>query len=235
VLEHGLAEGGWCENAALDIPPFQQTFMSNARGVTWLTADAVELLRQVGLGESEVCRAAVSWLRAQQNVLGGWPSVPRDDPSAADRGDPDATAQVTFLLGDLFGPHDPQYRRGRELYESFLDAAAADAERGYRIRERDGSREDMEVYGLTHLLLSWLGDQPRRIDSGYDVSDGRVESLMAALIGCQAEDGGWRPYWSDESSPLYAALAVKTLCLAGAVPKQNLRHLALGVLNAQTG
>ena len=45
------ADGGWCENPALDIPPFVQTFLSNEFSVTWLTADAVELLRQAGLGD----------------------------------------------------------------------------------------------------------------------------------------------------------------------------------------
>jgi len=236
VLEHPLAEGGWCENPGLDIPPFQQTFLSGRRGVTWLTADAVELLRQVGLGEGEVCQAAISWLRAQQNAWGGWPSVPPDeDEELPNRGDPDAMAQVTFLLGALFGVDDPQYRRGRELYEDFLNETAADAERGYRIRESDGSREDVEVYGLTHLLLSWLGDRPRRIHAGYDVHDRRVQSLMKALLACQADDGGWRPFWSDESSPLYAALAAKTLGLTGVVPMQDVRDMALGVLSGSIG
>jgi hypothetical protein len=231
VLEHVLPEAGWRENAALDIPPFQQTFLSNSRSVTWLTGDAIELLRQAGMGEGQVCQKSLSWLRGQQNAVGGWPSVPHDgDEAPANRGDPDATAQVTFLLGEIFGAGDPQYRRGRELYESFLDEAAADAERGYRIRQSDGSRQKVEVYGLTHLLLSWLGDRPRRIESGYDVTDRRVQSLMAALIACQAEDGGWRPFWSDDSAPLYAALAVKTLLLTGAVAEQDLRDMALGAL-----
>jgi hypothetical protein len=233
VLKHALPQGGWCENPALEIPPFQQTFLSNTRGVTWLTADAVDLLRQVGRGDSEVREAAVRWLRAQQNASGGWPSVPRDRAEAGDTSDPDATAVVAFLLGDMFGVHDSQYRRGRELYERFLDETAVDAERGYRIRPSDGSREPVEVYGLTHLLLSWLGDRPRRIDSGYAVSDRRVRLMMNALVACQADDGGWQPFWSDASSALYAALAVKTLVLTGALPKDDLKQMALEALCEQ--
>jgi len=227
VQAHALPQGGWCENPALDIPPFQQTFLSNARGVTWLTADAIELLRQAGLAESDECQAAIGWLRAQQNALGGWPSVPSESRAVdTDRGDPDATAQVTFLLGELFGPDDPPYLAGRELYEAFLDEAAADAGRGYRIRPRDGARQEVEVYGLTLLLLSWLGDRPRRIESGYDAGHPRVRSLMEALVACQGDDGGWTPFWSEDSCARYTALAVKALCLTRAVPRDELREMA---------
>jgi hypothetical protein len=230
VCEHALSPGGWCENPALHIPPFERSFLSNTRGVTWLTADALELLQQAGWGDSPVCRSAVGWLRAQQNAAGGWPSVPGE---GDDRSDPDATAAVAFLLGELFGVDDDQFRRGRGLFERFLDETAVDAERGYRIRPSDGSRQEVEVYGLTHLLLSWLGDRPRRVDSGYDVSDQRVQLMMNALVACQWEDGGWRPFWAGESSALCAALAVKTLILTGALPKDELKRMALEALCEQ--
>jgi len=95
-------------------------------------------------------------------------------------------------------------------------------ERGYRIRLRDEQREELDGYTLTHLLLSWLLDQPRRIQKGYDVSDPRVKRMMEALIDIQREDGGWRPFWSEKSSPVYTALAVKVLVLSGVLAREDL-------------
>lgn len=140
LLRNQNPDGGWCENPALEIPP-QMTWLSNARSVTWLTADAVELLRGVGQGEQAPCQAALTWLRAIQNCQGGWPSVAgeasgqEDDP-----GDPDATAQITFLMGEIYGQGDPVFQRGKRLFERHLDACARDAERGYWIRARDGEK-----------------------------------------------------------------------------------------------
>ncbi len=222
VLHHQNADGGWGENAALDIPPFVQTFLSNELSVTWLTADAVDLLRRAGRGDSQECQAAVEWLRSLQNPHGGWPSVARESRPPDAIGDPDASAQIAFLMRELFGEDDPVYMRGRELFERNLADADRDVRRGYRIRVVDGQQEQVEVYGLTHLLLSWLGDSQRRIESGYDVSDERVGRMMRMLIAVQGEDGGWTPFWAEESSPVYTALAVKVLILTGALEPTGL-------------
>ncbi len=125
-------------------------------------------------------------------------------------------------MGEIYGENDPVYRKGRELFETHLDEAIQDVERGYRFRFRDGQREELDGYTLTHLLLSWLLDPPRRIQNGYDVSDPRVKQMMEALIEIQREDGGWRPFWSEESSPVYTALAVKVLVLSGALAREDL-------------
>jgi hypothetical protein len=75
---------------------------------------------------------------------------------------------------------------------------------------------------LTHLLLSWLLDPPRRFQSGYDAGDPRVKRMMEALVDIQREDGGWRPFWAEESSPVYTVLAVKALILSGALARKDL-------------
>lgn len=225
ILNHQNPDGGWCENPALEIPP-QVTWMSNEHTITWLTADVVELLRSVGRGEQPPCHAALAGLRATQNRQGGWPSVARDTAGRGDDlGDPDATAQITFLLGEIYGEEDPAYRKGRELFERHLDEWAQDVERGYWIRRRDGQRQALDVYTLTHLLLSSLVDAPRRLHRGYDVGDPRVARGMAKLVEIQREDGGWRPFYAEESSPLYTVLAVKVLVLGGAIPRQDLMDL----------
>jgi len=223
ILNQQNPDGGWSENHSLKIPPFVQTFLSNERSVTWLSADAVDLLRQVGMGESVECQTAVEWLRAMQNPHGGWPSFAKevgDQPDAT--GDPDATAQITFLMREIHGECDPVYLKGRELFERHLDQTAHDVERGYRIRSFDGQREEVEVYELTHLLLSWLGDPPRRIENGYDVGDPRVRRMMEALVDIQRGDGGWRPFFAEGSSPIYTVLAVKLLVLTGLLPREDL-------------
>lgn len=222
ILGHQRPDGGWSENPSLVIPP-EKVELSNEQGITWITADVVELLRQVGMGECPECKAALEWLRTMQNRHGGWYSYSGSiGDQRGSTGDPDSTAQITFLMGELYGEDDPVYLRGRELFERHLDECVQDVERGYRIRLRDGKREELDGYTLTHLLLSWLLDQPRRIQRGYDVSDPRVKRMMEALIEIQREDGGWRPFWSEESSPVYTALAVKVLVLSGALAREDL-------------
>lgn len=222
TLSRQRSDGGWSENPSLEIPP-EKVELSNERSITWVTADAVELLRQVGMGEGPECQAALEWLRAMQNQHGGWHSYSGSiGDQRGSTGDPDSTAQITFLMGEIYGEDDPVYLRGRALFERHLEECFQDVDRGYRIRLRDGQREELDGYALTHLLLSWLLDQLRRIQSGYDVSDPRVRRMMEALIEIQREDGGWRPFWSEESSPLYTALAVKVLVLSGMLAREDL-------------
>jgi len=207
VLRRQNPDGGWCENPALEIPP-QMTWVSGERSITWLTADVVELLRRLGRKDQSPCQAALKWLRAMQNHQGGWPSV-------AD----EAAGQ------EIYGRQDPAFRRGKRLFERPLDACARDAERGYWIRARDGERQEIEVYTLTHLLLSSLVDAPRRLQGGYDMNDPRVRSLLEALVEIQGEDGGWRPFFAEDGSPLYTLLAIEVLVLGGAIPQQDLADL----------
>ena len=47
--------------------------------------------------------------------------------------------------------------------------------------------------------------------------------MMEALIEIQQEDGGWRRlFWSEESSPVYTALAVEVLVLSGMLAREDL-------------
>jgi hypothetical protein len=224
ILDQQKPDGGWCENPRLHIPA-ERTWLSNQRSITWLTADVVELLRQMGMAENPACIAAVEWLRAMQNQHGGWPSLTEDpdDPQDASS-DPDATAQIAFLMREIFGEDDLAYLKGGALFERYLDECARDANRGYWVRPRDGNREPLDVYQLTHLLLSWLLEPPRRLQSGYDANDPRVRQMMEALIHIQREDGGWRQFWSPESSPVYTVLAVKVLVLSEMLAREDLEN-----------
>jgi len=223
VLPHSNPEEGWTENPALRIPE-QMIEITTQRSVTWITADVVELLRQVGLRECPECRTAVQWLRTMQGERGGWPMYTGDvGQQLGTGGDPDSTAQITFLMRRMCGESDSAYLKGRELLETYFDERAAEARKGYRIRLRDGRREPVGVYELTHLLLSSLVDPPDRIDLGYNVTDPRVRQMMKALVSAQRPDGGWRPLWAQESDPVYTVLAVETLALTGAASTSALR------------
>ncbi|MBN1452897.1 MAG: terpene cyclase/mutase family protein [Anaerolineales bacterium] len=222
ILEQQRVDGGWCENPMLKIPP-EQTWLSNQRSVTWLTANVIDLLRQSGMTTRREYQTGLGWLRSIQNLDGSWPSVvPNENAHQTAPGDPDATAQITFLIGELSGEDDPGYLKGKGVFERYLDNCAHDVKRGYLIRAPDRKKEEIEVYHLTHLFLSSLLDPPRRLCSGYDIHDRRVKRMMEALIDIQCQDGGWCPFWAQESSPVYSVLALKVLLLSGMLAQANL-------------
>jgi hypothetical protein len=225
LLGQQRPDGGWSENPALEIPSWVVE-LSNERSVTWLTADVVELLRQVGLGEDTPCHVALAWLREMQNAHGGWHCFRGSTgEQRGTTGDPDSTAQIAFLMGEIYGQHDPAYLKGRELYERSLDECVRDVERGYRVRLRDGQRVDLDAYTLTQPILAWALEPPRRVRAGYDVREPRVKRILEALVGIQREDGGWQPFWEEQSSPLYTVLAIEVLVLSSAIAPEDLRDM----------
>jgi hypothetical protein len=46
---------------------------------------------------------------------------------------------------------------------------------------------------------------------------------LEALADIQLADGGWRPFWTQESTPIYTALAVKVLILSGMLRWEDLQ------------
>ena len=46
--------------------------------------------------------------------------------------------------------------------------------------------------------------------------------MMEALIDIQLDDGGWCPFWAEQSSPVYTVLAVKALISSGAIAREGL-------------
>jgi hypothetical protein len=216
-------DGGWSENPKLTIPR-KVMELSSEKSVTWLTADVIVLLREVGLVESEECQEALNWLRSVQNAEGGWFMFEGD---GFEGSDPDSTAQITFLMKDVYGEDDPVYLKGKELFESFLDSVARDVDRGYYVAP-NGEKRENDIYHLTHLLLSSLVDKNSRIKTGYDLSDERVKKIVGAIVDAQREDGGWHPFWAEESDPVYTVLALKLLVFVGVLKVEELRTRVLG-------
>ena len=68
ILHHQNPDGGWSENRALTIPP-EVMALSTEHSVTWITADIVELLRQVGMEARSEYRAALEWLRGMNPAV----------------------------------------------------------------------------------------------------------------------------------------------------------------------
>ena len=200
--------------------------MSTQKAVTWLTADIVDLLREFGLENTKACQKGIHWLRKTEVSGGGWGTFEDEEQI-----DPDSSAQITFLMKDLFGEEDPLYKRGIALYEEHLTEVAKDAEAGFRYRERQ--KEEIErseihrndIYHLTHLLGQSLFFGKRSADAGYDLKEERVEKIAKAIIETQREDGGWRPYWSKKSDRPYTALVLKIFFWIGALQKKKIKTM----------
>jgi prenyltransferase beta subunit len=223
LLKHQTGDGGFIENPKIDIPD-SMNWVSNQKGVTWLTVDIVDILKLFGRESTKVCQKAINWLRRMELPEGGWSSV-----EGQETVDPDSSAMVTFLMKDLLGEEDTLYKRGREQYEKHLDQTAADAEQGFYIWE--GKKEENDVYHLTHLLGQSFFSGKRSAEAGYDVQDHRVKKIVEGIFKIQREDGGFRPYWSQESDPLYTGLVLNILIWVKTMEKEKVKTLIEKAVN----
>lgn len=218
LLKHQRENGGWSENPELNIPK-EIVELSNKESVTWITADVIDLLRKVGLGSEKACLKALNWLREIQSRDGGWFMF---EGNGFEGSDPDSTARITFLMKEVYGENDPVYLKGRQLTEKILDEVAKDAERGYYVAP-NGEKRTNDIYHLTHLFLASLVDTKKRIESSCDLNDKRIKGIMKAIINTQCTDGGWRPFWSNESDPIYTVLALKLLYWTSTLKTKELK------------
>lgn len=218
LLGHQRDDGGWSENPLLSIPE-EIVELSTEKSVTWLTADVIELLRKVGLGNSHACKTALIWLRQVQSKEAGWFMF---ESEAFQGPDPDSTARIAYLMKEIYGEDDPVYLRSKQLVESFLDHLAKDTERGYYIAP-NGEKKENDIYHLTHLILTPLVDTKRRIEASYEPGDGRIKKIAKAIVESQREDGGWRPFWSEKSDSAYTILALKLLVWVEALDLGDLK------------
>ena len=217
ILKNQTEDGGFKENPKLTIPE-KVIELSNQKGATWLTADIVDLLREFGLENTKACQIGIHWLRKMEISGGGW-GLFEDEEEI----DPDSSAQITFLMRDLSGEEDPLYKRGVALYEEHLDQLAKDAEAGFCYRK--GQKEDNDICHLTHLLGQSFFFGKISADAGYDLKDQRVKKIVKAIIQTQREDGGWRPFWSKKSDPLYTGLVIKIFFWIGASKKRKIKSM----------
>lgn len=141
LLKHEREDGGWSENPELSIPE-HIIELSNEKSVTWLTADVIKLLREVGLRNSEACQKALSWLRENQNEDGGWRMF---EGGGFEGSDPDSTAQILFMMKEIYGENNPVYLKGKPFFEEHLDELARDAERGYYTAP-SGEKRENDIY-----------------------------------------------------------------------------------------
>ncbi|MCK4225116.1 MAG: terpene cyclase/mutase family protein [candidate division Zixibacteria bacterium] len=217
LLRNQTEDGGFRENSKLIIPK-KVVELSNQKGVTWLTADMVDIFRQMGQENTKACQKAINWLRKTEIPEGGWGLFEEDEEI-----DPDSSAQITFLMKDLLGEEDTLYKRGIALFEKHLDQMAQDAEEGFW--DRKGEKEENEVYHLTHLLGQSIFSGKRSADAGYNIKDKRVKKIVEAIITIQRGDGGFRPFWSKKSDPLYTGLVLKIFLWVEAMGKKKIKSM----------
>jgi prenyltransferase beta subunit len=217
LLRNQTEDGGFRENLKLTIPS-EVVELSTEKSITWLTADMVDLLRQLGQENTKACQKAINWLRRMEMPEGGWGMLEGDEEV-----DPDSSAQITFLMGDLLGKEDTLYKRGIALYEQHLEQRVEEAKAGFW--DRKGEKVENEVYHLTHLLGQSIFSGKRGADAGYDIKDKRVKKIAEAIIAIQREDGGFRPFWSKKSDPLYTGIVLKILLWTGAMGKRKIKSM----------
>jgi len=217
VLKHQTGDGGFSENPKIDIPG-SMDWISNQKGVTWLTVEIVDLLRLFGQENAKACQKAINWLRRMELPEGGWGAV-----EGQETVDPDSSAAVTFLMKDLLGEEDTLYKRGRELYEKHLDQTATDAELGFHVCNE--KKVENDVYHLTHLLGQSFFSGKRGADSGYGIRDHRIKKIVEGIVRIQREDGGFIPYWSQESDPLYTGLVLSIFLWVKAMKKGKIKEM----------
>ncbi len=217
LVKNQTEDGGFRENPKISITA-KVIELSNQKSVTWLTADMVDLFRQMGQENTKACQKAINWLRRMEIPEGGWGLFEEDEQI-----DPDSSAQVTFLMKDLLGAEDTLYKRGIALFERHLDQRAEEAKAGFW--DRKGKKEENEVYHLTHLLGQSIFSGKRGIDAGYNFKDKRVKNILEAIIKIQREDGGFRPYWLKKSDSLYTGLVLKIFLWVGAMGKKKIKSM----------
>lgn len=203
-------EGAWSENEALKLPP-SVLALSTTAGVTWLTAEVVQMIQEAGTDElAEPYWRALDWLYGWRCSEGGWPAL-----AGQDQPDPDSSTLITFLLQEAYGESDPIVQQGRLYYERCLTRVAKDAQqRCYEVR---GERCGLDVYHLVDTVL-----EPHAAAAGYDINDVRVAHIVEAVVDIQRRDGGWRPFWLEESDPTYTAYTLRALVWVGALPRETL-------------
>jgi hypothetical protein len=210
LLQMQRPDGGWSENPALKLPPTALA-LSTTVGVTWLTAEVVQTIQEAGAEElAEPYWQALDWLYRWHCSEGGWPSL-----EGKDQPDPDSSSLITFLLEDIYGENDPVVQQGRLYYERCLTRIAKDAQQRYY--EVHGERCGLDIYHLVDTVL-----EPRAAAAGYDMTDERVAHIVEAVVDIQRRDGGWRPFWLEESDPTYTAYTVRALVWVGALPRETL-------------
>lgn len=224
LLKNQTEEGGFRENSKLTIPP-EMIELSNQKGVTWLTADMVDLLREMGQENTKAVLKAIHWLRRVETPEGGWGLFEEDEGV-----DPDSNAQITFLMKELFGEEDPLYKRGIALFEKHLDQVAEDAQQGFCLRK--GEKEENDIYHLTHLLGQSFFSGERAADAGDDINDNRVKKVVEGIIKIQRENGGFKPFWSQESDPLYTGLVLRIFLGVKAMDKEKIKSMIEKVIFA---
>jgi hypothetical protein len=217
LLRNQTEDGGFRENSKLSIPP-ELVELSTEKSITWLTADMVDLLRQLGQENTKACQKAINWLRRIEMPEGGWGMLEDDEEV-----DPDSSAQITFLMGDLLGEEDTLYKRGLALYEQHLDQRAQEAGQGFFYLK--GEKRENEVYHLTHLLGQSIFSGKRSADAKYNFKDKRVKKIVDAIITIQREDGGFRPFWSKKNDPLYTGIVLRIFLWTGAMGKRKIKSM----------
>lgn len=162
-------DGGWSENPKMskDKVPF---WASTEKGVTILTADALEALFDMGFKDDERFRKAVEWLRRMQSQSGMWINLEGEDETQVE---PDSTQRALSALIKMGEPlRSPVVKKACEALEEFI------------MTEAEKWAEEWPVW-------AWIAPLDGLIAAGYTVNDDVVKNALTKVLEQQKDDGSW--------------------------------------------
>ena len=204
LLKWQEIDGGWHENIAVKLPEWM-TWESTNQSVTWYTCQIGKLLQQLKMQNTKAFRRIVDFFIESELSSGGWSAV-----VGLEGADPDSTTGIGEFLALILGRKNPAVSRARRMFESTLT----------KLLDKLKKERIEDAYELTHLVF----ETPPNLM--YQRKDGRIRTLLEALVNVQRKDGGWLTFYSEGKSDVpITVFSLQVLLSHGVLSKHALQTM----------
>jgi hypothetical protein len=207
-------DGGWHENIAVKLPEWM-TWESTGQNVTWYTCQIGRLLQQLKMQNTKAFKKIVDFFVKSELPSGGWSAV-----VGTEGADPDSTAGIGDFLAPILERKHPAVSRAKRTFESTLT----------KLLDKLKKEKIEDAYELTHLVFE---TQPNLM---YQMNDGRIRTLLEALVKVQERDGGWLTFYSEEKSDVaITVFSLQVLLSHGIIRKSALQKMFDSAITMHSG